>query len=136
MRAAAARLADRGTYSPEDSHSPSACVGLARSRSCCPWGLFWETCLTLAGGDSVVSFLRGKQCTKTSLVTSRTSCCCPGPVEKKGQPVTAAKQTCLCSPVPRMWNRVTQIWMETIANISQHGLWKKHLAGPLIGEFN
>lgn len=83
MRAAAARLADRGTYSPEDSHSPSACVGLARSRSRCPWGLFWETCLTLAAGGSVVSFLRGKQCTKTSLVTSRTSCCCPGPVEKK-----------------------------------------------------
>lgn len=32
--------------------------------------------------------------------------------------------------------RVTQIWMETIANISQQGLWKKLLAGPLSREFN
>lgn len=58
------------------------------------------------------------------------------PVEKKRLPVTAAKQTCSSSPVQRMWNRVTQIWMETIANISQRGLWKTRLTGPLIRELN
>lgn len=83
-----------------------------------------------------VSFRRGKLWTKASLVTSSMWCCFPNPVEKKGEPMTTAKQTCSSSPVHWMWNRVTQIWMETIANISQQGLWKKHLAGPLIREFN
>lgn len=75
--------------------------------------------------------------TKASLVVA--SClrrCFPSPVERKGQPVTNAKQARSSSPVQRTQNRTTQIWMETIANISQQGLWKKHLIGPLSREFN
>lgn len=137
LHAAEARLADRVTYSPESSHSPSAYVGLARSRSLSPRGLSWETWTTLAAGGLAVSFRRGKLQTKASLVdASCLWCCFPSPVERKGQPMTNAKQTCSSSPVQWMWNRVTQIWMETIANISQQGLWKKHLAGPLSREFN
>lgn len=37
------------------------------------------------------------------------------------------------SPVPWLWNQVTQIWMETIANISPCSLWNKHLPGLSAG---
>lgn len=107
------------TYSPEGSHSPSAWTGPARSRS--PWGLSGETWTTLAAGRSEVSFHRAELRTKASLVVrSGLWRCFPSPVERKGQPMTDAKQTCSSSPVQWLWNRVTHIWMETIANISQH----------------
>lgn len=137
MHAAAARLADRVTYSPEGSHSPSASVGLACCWSRSPQGLSWETWTTLAAGGLAVSFRHGELRTKASLVVASCLWCCfPSSVERKGQPVTNAKQTCSSSPVQWMWNRVTQIWMETIANISQQGLWKKHLAGPSAGNLS
>lgn len=100
MRAAAARLADRVTYSPEGSHSPFACVGLAYSRSCSLQGLPWETWTTLAAGVLKVSLCHGTLWTKASLVVASCLWCSfPSPVESKGQPIANAKQTCSNSPV-------------------------------------
>lgn len=100
-------------------------------------GLSCSLCLAAAAsgdcpGKTWTTFCSG-QLGGVTLPNNSASCFCKfvcgasfsNLVERRGRPTSGAKQTCSSSPVRGVWNRVTQIWMETIANISQQGTFNR-----------